>query len=131
MPTGGPAASAGNPTIGTNGFSERAAKRIRPPSLAAVPFTTPTSPVSRKGLLRQMPTVLREGGFRVYFFSHEPFEPPHVHVARGSESAKFWLEPVALARNYGFGAHELGRIETLVTDNRGSLLEAWHEFHSE
>ena len=27
-----------------------------------------------------MPTVLRSGPYRVYFFSHDPNEPPHVHV---------------------------------------------------
>lgn len=29
-----------------------------------------------------MPTVLRSGPYRVYFFSHDPNEPPHVHVDR-------------------------------------------------
>jgi len=29
-----------------------------------------------------MPTILRVDGFRVYFYSHEPGEPPHVHVDR-------------------------------------------------
>jgi hypothetical protein len=38
----------------------------------------------------------------VYFHSHEPNEPPHVHVDRDDQSAKFWLAPVALARNLGF-----------------------------
>nr|WP_242060339.1 DUF4160 domain-containing protein [Aerosakkonema funiforme] len=26
-----------------------------------------------------MPTVLRIGAYRFYFYSHEPNEPPHVH----------------------------------------------------
>jgi len=29
-----------------------------------------------------MPTVLRKGPYRVYFFSHDMTEPPHVHVDR-------------------------------------------------
>lgn len=48
-----------------------------------------------------MPTVLRSGGYRLYFFSHEPNEPPHVHVDRGGATAKVWLEPIRLARNIG------------------------------
>ena len=52
--------------------------------------------------MRPMPTVLRSGPYRVYFYSHEPDEPPHVHVDRDDQSAKFWLAPVALARNFGF-----------------------------
>ena len=44
-----------------------------------------------------MPTVLRQGPYRFYFFSHEPGEPPHVHVDRGDLSIKVWLNPVTLA----------------------------------
>jgi hypothetical protein len=47
------------------------------------------------------------GPYRVYFHSHEPNEPLHVHVDRDDESAKFWLDPVALARDLGFGPVEL------------------------
>jgi hypothetical protein len=36
-----------------------------------------------------MPTVLRDGPYRFYFYSHEPNEPPHVHVDRDDRSAKF------------------------------------------
>jgi hypothetical protein len=75
-----------------------------------------------------MPTVLRTQGFRVYFYSHEPNEPPHVHVDRGDASAKFWIENVALARNVGFSAKELGDIQRLVRQHRKELLEAWHGF---
>jgi hypothetical protein len=46
-----------------------------------------------------MPTVLRSGPYRVYFYSHEANEPAHVHVDRDDVSCKFWLSPVALASN--------------------------------
>jgi len=73
-----------------------------------------------------MPTVARIGPYRFYFFSHEPGEPPHVHVDRAGLSAKFWLEPAVLARNLGFPATELGRLQSLVREKRGDFLEAWH-----
>jgi hypothetical protein len=76
-----------------------------------------------------MPTVLRSGPYRVYFYSHEPNEPPHVHVDRDDRTAKFWIAPVGLARNLGFTAPELTRIERLVRDNQDSLLRAWNGFH--
>ena len=75
-----------------------------------------------------MPTVLRAEGARLYFYSREPNEPAHVHVDRGGASAKVWLEPVALASNTGFAAHELGAILRLVRERRVELLEAWHGF---
>lgn len=72
-----------------------------------------------------MPTVLRVGPYRVYFYSHEPNEPPHVHVDRDDQSAKFWLDSVALARNLGFSPRELRRIERILRDREFELLEAW------
>ncbi|MFQ5492093.1 MAG: DUF4160 domain-containing protein [Phycisphaerae bacterium] len=74
-----------------------------------------------------MPTIMRSGPYRIYFYSHEPNEPPHVHVDRDDLSTKFWLEPVALARNLGYSAKELRTIERIVTEHRDELLEAWHE----
>src|SRR5260370_19451548 len=73
-----------------------------------------------------MPTVLRHGGSRFSFYSHETGDPPHVHVDSADMSAKFWLAPVALARNFGFSARELNRLHRLVRENRELLLEAWH-----
>ena len=75
-----------------------------------------------------MPTVLRIGPFRFYFYSHEPNEPPHVHVDRGEATIKIWLDPVEVAKSRGFRAHEIGGILTLVDEHRSSLLEAWHEY---
>ena len=76
-----------------------------------------------------MPTVLRSGPYRLYFYSHEPNEPPHIHVDRGEASCKFWLTPVALASNLGFRPKELRTIETIVMANLSSLSKAWREFH--
>jgi len=74
-----------------------------------------------------MPTVLRVGRFRFFFFSNESQEPPHIHVKAGEDEAKFWLDPVQLAVNYGFNGRELTRIERLIEENLTELLEAWHE----
>jgi hypothetical protein len=76
-----------------------------------------------------VPTVLREGPYRIYFYSHEAGEPPHVHIDRDDQSAKFWLDPVELGRNLGFGATELRAIERLVAQHQAELLESWHDFH--
>jgi hypothetical protein len=43
------------------------------------------------------PAVLRSGPYRFYFVSHDLHEPAHVHVDRDAYSAKFWINPVALA----------------------------------
>ena len=73
-----------------------------------------------------MPTVERWRGFRFYFYSHEPNEPPHVHVDARGCTAKFWLQPVSLARTVGFNAKELALLIRHVRSNAALYLEAWH-----
>src|SRR5437867_4575253 len=78
-----------------------------------------------------MPTVLRIGASRIYFVSHDVYEPPHVHVDRDDESAKFWLAPVALASNLGFTTVELRRVQRLIVEHESRLVEAWNEYFGE
>ena len=75
-----------------------------------------------------MPTVLKYGPYRFFFYAGDRSEPQHVHVERDSHVAKFWLDPVRLQRSGGLRRSELRRIEQLVTDNRETLREAWNEY---
>ena len=74
-----------------------------------------------------MPTILRIGPYRFFFYSNEKGEPPHIHVQRERFLAKFWLNPVALAGSRRFASHELRTIQKHVEDNRKIFLEAWNE----
>jgi hypothetical protein len=74
-----------------------------------------------------MPTVLRDGPYSFVFFSSDRAERLHIHVKRDRQIAKFWLEPVQLAKNRGFAEHELNEIERLVVHHRHTLVEAWHD----
>ncbi len=51
-----------------------------------------------------------------------------MHVDRGDESTKFWLEPVRLAYNLGFSAKELRKIETIAAEHQEQFVEAWHGY---
>ncbi len=75
-----------------------------------------------------MPTVLEDGPYSFVFFSSDKGEPPHIHVKCERRVVKVWLDPVQLAKNYGFPAHELTRIVRLVMKHEATLLEAWHEY---
>jgi len=78
-----------------------------------------------------MPTVLRVGRFRFFFFSNESQEPPHIHVKAAENEAKFWLEPISLAFNYGFRGRELSEIAELIRQHWAQFLEAWNEHFGE
>ena len=75
-----------------------------------------------------MPTVLRVGPYRFYFHSHEPGEPPHIHVDRDDQSAKFWLKPVVVARTIRFSPKEIRTLKSLVDQNELKFLEAWYDY---
>jgi hypothetical protein len=75
-----------------------------------------------------MPTVLRVGPYRFFFYAGDGGEPPHVHVERDDGEAKFWLDPVRLERSRGFRGKEINRIRATVEEHRDRLLEGWHEF---
>ena len=75
-----------------------------------------------------MPTVLTIGPYRFFFVSLDYNEPPHIHVKRENNVAKFWLDPVALQRAGGFSRSELNAIAKLVDEHRAHLLESWYEF---
>jgi hypothetical protein len=75
-----------------------------------------------------MPTVLRESGFRLYFYADEGRERPHVHVQYGSVTAKFWLDPFVLARNHGMNANELRKAAMLVEKHKSTIEKRWQAF---
>ena len=75
-----------------------------------------------------MPSVLFEGPYRFHFYMRDLIdEPPHVHVERDRNEAKFWLDPVRLERGGGFPRHELRDIRRIVEDHEHKLLEEWNE----
>ena len=75
-----------------------------------------------------MPTIAQMGPYRVYFFSHDMQEPPHVDVDRDDSTPEFRLTPVALARNIGFRPRELRGIQRIVTGQAPEFVEAWHDY---
>jgi len=72
-----------------------------------------------------VPTVGRSGPYRLYFYSDEGCEPPHVHVERDRASAKFWILPVRLARFRRFGPRELRLVERIVIAEEEQIVQAW------
>jgi hypothetical protein len=75
-----------------------------------------------------MPTVLRSGPYRAFFYAGDRHEPPHVHIERDRSKAKYWLEPVSLASSSGFSRGELMDIYRLISEHQAVLLEKWHEY---
>jgi hypothetical protein len=78
-----------------------------------------------------MPTIPIQGPYRLFFYSGESGEPPHIHVEREHMKAKFWLSPVRLQSSGSFSRGEINRLQRLVEENREYLLRSWNEFYSD
>lgn len=81
-----------------------------------------------------MPTALRTGPYRIYFYTYDCDEPRHMrhmHIDRERRSAKFWLDPnMALEENHGYSRKELRGIEHILRDNLEVLRNKWVTFYS-
>jgi hypothetical protein len=75
-----------------------------------------------------MPTIFKIGPYRFFFYSSDENEPVHVHIEREEMIAKFWVDPVRLQDNGGFGRNELVKIHKMVEENVNRIMEAWNEY---
>jgi len=74
-----------------------------------------------------MPIVLRFKGYKFWFYQADLDEPPHVHVGKDDNEAKYWVDPISMARAGRFRDHELNEIEKILTKYRNRILEVWPE----
>lgn len=80
---------------------------------------------------QQRPTVLRIGAYRLFFFAGDRQEPPHIHIERDDNLAKFWLDPVRLQNSGGFSRNEIARIQRVIIENQKLLLESWNVYFND
>jgi hypothetical protein len=75
------------------------------------------------------PTVVRDGQFRLFFFSREE-KRIHVHVAHPDGEAKFWLMPeIAVATATGLSARQIADAKAVVVTHFEEIQNAWnHHF---
>jgi hypothetical protein len=79
-----------------------------------------------------MPTALRIGPYRFYFYAYDCQEPRHMHVDREALSCKIWLDPdVVITENHGYSRRELREIERIAREHLEVLRHAWDSFCSD
>ena len=77
--------------------------------------------------LGHVPGIDEIGPYRLFFYSSDGVEPPHVHVRRDRATAKFWLNPVRLAASRSFDDHELRDIFRIVSEHESRIMRVWNE----
>ena len=75
-----------------------------------------------------MPTILRVGPYRFFFYSGDRGEPKPVHVEREDNIAKFWMDPIRLQNSGGFRRSEIIRLMGIINEYSQQIMEAWYEY---
>jgi len=75
-----------------------------------------------------MPTILRHGSYRFFFYSGDGGEPAHIHIERDNKIAKFCFDLIELESSEGFGRIEINQILRITERNQRRLKEAWNEY---
>ena len=57
----------------------------------------------------------------------DPTPRPHVHIRKGRQELKVWLDDVSVARNRGVGAKDTRDLLRATERNRDDLMEAWND----
>ncbi len=78
-----------------------------------------------------MPTVLRVGPYRFFFFAGDRAESVHVLVERDVNLAKVWLDPVRLQESGGFPRGEIARIPMMVREHEATLRRSWDDYFTD
>ncbi|MCH9021940.1 MAG: DUF4160 domain-containing protein [Planctomycetes bacterium] len=77
-----------------------------------------------------MPRIFEWHGYRFFFFSNEgdPPERCHVHICKGGEYMKVWIDPqVELDRAYGINSKQINKLIKVTIENRDLIKEKWDE----
>lgn len=78
-----------------------------------------------------MPTILKIGSYRFFFYSSDRDEPYHVHVESGNFTAKIWINPIRLQYSRGFPRNEINKILEIAEENKDYFLRSWDEYFND
>jgi hypothetical protein len=77
-----------------------------------------------------MPTVLRQNGFRFFFFSDE-HTPKHIHIEKGEMYVRIELESLKVTDSYNINMKDIKLLQKVVKENKEVFIGAWDEYFKE
>ncbi len=79
-----------------------------------------------------MPTILIVFGWRLYFYSNERNEPPHIHCQKGDMECKYWLDETNFdiweAYSYNISPRDRREIRKIIFNNFEDIIREWYKF---
>jgi len=74
-----------------------------------------------------VPTVLREDGYRFFFFSDEHL-PRHLHIEKGDSYMRIELESLKVTDSYKISSKEITKLKKITEKNKELFIGAWNEY---
>ena len=74
-----------------------------------------------------MPTILRDNGYRFFFFSDEHL-PKHIHIEKGDSYVRIELLTLSVTYSYRISQKEIRKLLKLVEQNKKMMIGAWDKY---
>ncbi len=65
-------------------------------------------------------------GYRIFIFSHDHPDPPHVHFGKGRQVSIWDLAALRCENDGGFHSSDLRDQRKILTEYRGAIWRSWH-----
>ncbi len=80
-----------------------------------------------------MPTILLIRGWRLFFYTNERNEPPHIHARKGDAECKFWLLvnefDIAEAQAYNMSPADTRQIRKIIFEHFDYIVGEYQAVH--
>jgi Domain of unknown function (DUF4160) len=80
-----------------------------------------------------MPTILYLDGWRLFFYSNERNEPPHIHARKGDVECKYWLYPdkfdIDEAFAYNASPPDLRAVRKIIFEHFDYIIGEYEKLH--
>lgn len=77
-----------------------------------------------------MPTVLRNNGWRIFFYSNEGHEPMHIHGIKGETEVKHWINQksnmISYANSFNLTPSLKREFEEIILKNLSLIISSWN-----
>ena len=80
-----------------------------------------------------MPTILYIRGWRLFFYTNERNEPPHIHARKGDAECKYWLHKstfdIEMVYEYNMSPADRRTIRQIIFEHFDYLVSEYEALH--
>ncbi|MFM6936362.1 MAG: DUF4160 domain-containing protein [Aquirufa sp.] len=82
-----------------------------------------------------MPTIFRQKGWRIFFYSNEGNEQMHIRAIKGETEVKYWisqkLNMISYANSFNLKPIQQREIEELLIEQLPRIIKTWNIYFND